>query len=84
MLTFLAVALLAGQTAVVPRDAGETSTDPLDKVICKRFADTGSLVAAHRECKTKRDWERDRENMRAQAGAIVNSCRGAATMDGCR
>lgn len=84
MLTFLAMTLLAAQSPVVPRDAVENSADPLDKVICKRFADTGSLVAAHRECKTKREWERDRENMRAQAGVIINSCSGAATMDGCR
>ena len=83
MLTFLAIALLAGQTSVVPRDASEASADPLDKVICKRFANTGSLVASHRECKTKRDWERDRENMRAQAGPPVSSCHGTGSFDTC-
>lgn len=28
----------------------------LDKVVCKKFASTGSLVQSSRVCKTKRDW----------------------------
>lgn len=84
MLMLFALALLAGQAPAAARDASEASADPLDKMICKRFADTGSLVASHRECKTKRDWERDRENMRAQAGTLMGSCRGTATIDGCK
>jgi hypothetical protein len=45
-------------------DAPETAAGNPDKVVCKRFAQIGSLVASYRTCKTKREWERERENLR--------------------
>ncbi len=45
-------------------DAPETAAGNPDKVVCKRFAQIGSLVATYRTCKTKREWERERENLR--------------------
>lgn len=47
-----------------PRDAVEKSADAADKMICKRFLETGSLVKAQRVCKTKADWERSRTEAR--------------------
>lgn len=36
-----------------------------DKMVCKRFLETGSLVRGHRVCKTKWEWEQERLNIRA-------------------
>ena len=47
------------------RDEREKSADSADKVICKRFAETGSLVKSTRICKPKRDWERERDELRS-------------------
>ena len=51
---------------------GEKASDDKDKMVCKRFADTGSLVSSHRICKPKRDWERSRANSTSMNAA--NSC----------
>jgi hypothetical protein len=68
MLRVIAIAMLvlSGPVAAerTKRDAPERTTDNRDKVICKRFAETGSLVSSKRVCKSKADWERDRDNLR--------------------
>ena len=69
--TFAAV-LLAGTLATTAlaapaaRDEAEKASDSQDKIICKRFVETGSLVKGYRTCKSKRDWERERDALRAQ------------------
>jgi hypothetical protein len=45
-------------------DAAERAAGNPDKVVCKRFVRVGSLVDGYRTCKTKREWERERENAR--------------------
>jgi hypothetical protein len=45
-------------------DTGETAAGNPDKVVCKRFVRTGSLADAYRTCKTKKEWERERDNVR--------------------
>ncbi|WEK41845.1 MAG: hypothetical protein P0Y64_10535 [Candidatus Sphingomonas colombiensis] len=62
-------------------DAPERAADDRNKVICKRFIETGSLVRGYRMCKTKLDWERDRENFKSQPG--IDSCRARATGGPC-
>ena len=57
-------------------DAPERAAGARDKMICKRFVRTGSLVAGYRTCKTKWEWERERENLRQQS--ISDSCRDRA------
>jgi hypothetical protein len=52
---------------------GEKASDDKDKMVCKRFADTGSLVSSHRVCKPKREWERARDNSSSMNAA--NSCK---------
>jgi hypothetical protein len=53
-------------------DEHEKSADVGDKMICKRFKETGSLVSSRRVCKTKRDWERERDALRTSSN--INSC----------
>ncbi|HEX8240086.1 MAG TPA: hypothetical protein VF574_10150 [Allosphingosinicella sp.] len=45
-------------------DAPEKAAGNPDKVVCKRFTRIGSLVDGYRTCKTKREWERERDNVR--------------------
>lgn len=45
-------------------DAPETAAGNPDKVVCKRFTRIGTLAGSYRTCKTKREWERERENLR--------------------
>jgi len=45
-------------------DGPEKAAGNPDKVVCKRFVRIGSLVDGYRTCKTKREWERERENVR--------------------
>jgi hypothetical protein len=64
---FSCAVIAASPAQSAPRrgaDAPETAAGNPDKVVCKRFAQVGSLVASYRTCKTKREWERERENAR--------------------
>lgn len=45
-------------------DAPEAAAGNPDKVVCKRFTQIGSLVGSYRTCKTKKEWERERDNVR--------------------
>ncbi|HEX8240087.1 MAG TPA: hypothetical protein VF574_10155 [Allosphingosinicella sp.] len=45
-------------------EAPEKAAGNPDKVVCKRFVRIGSLVDGYRTCKTKREWERERDNLR--------------------
>ena len=58
------------------KTAESSATSP-DKMICRRFTETGSLVSSYKTCKTRREWEMERENIRA-SGPGVESCRNAA------
>jgi hypothetical protein len=79
------MALLAADT---PSQVGNTTAaavpaaDPQEKMICKRFVETGSLVQGVRVCKTAREWQRDRDNIRA-GGPGVDSCRDRANGGQC-
>jgi hypothetical protein len=54
----------------------ETAGAPSDKVICRRFARTGSLADSYKTCKTKHEWDRERENVRQLS--VSDSCRDRA------
>lgn len=58
-------------------DAPEAAADKQEKLICKRFIETGSLVKGYRTCKSKREWERERENIRAPR-VTSGSCNGVS------
>jgi hypothetical protein len=50
----LALAMMSDAAATAPQPA---KPDPLDKVVCHRQPETGSLVRARKECRTKREWD---------------------------
>ena len=79
----LAVAALAaaGPASAGPPARGSTAADPAEKMICKRFVRTGSLVDGYKTCKTKREWDREHENL--QHLEVVDSCRNRAGGVGC-
>jgi len=84
--TFAAI-LLAGSLATTAvaapaRDEAEKSADSQDKIICKRFLETGSLVKGTRTCKPKRDWERERDAARQQS-TMSGSCGQAGSGTSC-
>lgn len=86
VLALIALALVAAQdpapqTAAKP-DSAERSAGAQDAMVCKRFVDTGSLVRGTRVCKTKREWEMDRADLRAR-GPGVDSCRSRANGTDC-
>lgn len=58
------VSAAAAQSAPRPADAPERAADARDKVVCKRFTRTGSLADSYRTCKTKAEWDRERDNVR--------------------
>lgn len=65
LMLFVAGAAVAQTPGRAPRQDGvEKATDGRDRVICKRFVETGSLVRGYRTCKTKWEWERERDNIR--------------------
>lgn len=57
----------------IKTDEREKSADNDNKRICKRFTETGSLVKGYRTCKTKREWERERDAARSVSSSI-SSC----------
>jgi hypothetical protein len=73
ILLFLALAA-ADPQAAPSADTSAKAEKPGDKMICKKFLETGSLVKGTRICKTKSDWERDRANIQAGFNS-ASSCR---------
>lgn len=81
-----AVALLLNGVAAVAAtpvspDDHEKSADSDTKLICKRFTETGSLVRGYRTCKTKREWQRERDSLRMVHS--TNSCAKQAETGSC-
>jgi hypothetical protein len=89
-LATMVAASVAGSAFAAPaREAPERAADPQDKMICKRFIETGSLVKGYRECKSKREWARERLNIRTSTlmsggcnSAESGNCLGSTTIAG--
>lgn len=75
-----AASVLAASTAAesAPRraDSPEQPSDPNEKIVCKSFTRIGSLADRYRTCKTKAEWQRERDNLRQVN--ISDSCRSRA------
>lgn len=56
MLSLFPAAALAA-APVRGADAPEKAADKQDKIVCKTYAEIGSLIATQRVCHTKREWE---------------------------
>jgi hypothetical protein len=53
----LALAMMADATSSAPTAAkAAVPADPMEKVVCRRFTETGSLAKTKRVCLTKREW----------------------------
>ena len=77
---FICGLLSATAANAAPRqgvDAAEKPAGNPDKVVCKRFVRIGSLVDGYRTCKTKKEWERERDNVRTVNW--TNPCASAQT-----
>lgn len=66
MLILLLVSLFGveSQPTQAATPAKPSASDP-EKVICRRFAVTGSLVSSYKTCKTRREWDSEREAVRS-------------------
>jgi hypothetical protein len=74
MLTVLLAVAGATPAHAEPRSgASANSQDSRDRIICRRFLRTGSLVDSYRTCKTRAEWDREHENL--QHLSVSNSCR---------
>ncbi len=51
--SFIIIAMMAEASATPPPPK---PVDPLDKVICHREIETGSLTRVRKECRTRREW----------------------------
>jgi hypothetical protein len=72
-----AFAFAVAATAAAAEPArNSNSAAPGDKMICKRFLRTGSLVDGYRTCKTKKEWDREHDNL--QQLQVTDSCRDRA------
>ncbi|WP_121115956.1 hypothetical protein [Croceibacterium ferulae] len=88
MLTFLAAGVLTlaaapaqaaaqpaaapqAATAPAPAAAPEPAADP-NKRICKRFANTGSMIPSRRECRTVAEWTRIAEAAQSSSQAMID------------
>jgi hypothetical protein len=71
MLGFLTLALMAdAATSAAPAVAAKPA-DPLDKVTCRRELETGSLVKARKDCRTRREWNRRSEDAQAEGQRLT-------------
>ena len=85
MRLFAAAALVLATNTAVAMQAGpdrpEKTADTADKIVCKRFVETGSLVKSYRTCKTKGEWQRERDGLRALGAST--SCRATGAGGSC-
>ena len=77
VVVYVSAAMIAATSPVLAAppsaDSPERAADDGDKVICKRFIKTGTLAGRYRTCKTKAEWERERDNIRQLN--VSDSCR---------
>ena len=76
---FLALAMMADAAATAPATSTAAPIDPMEKVICRRTYETGSLVKSKRVCLTKREWVFADEKGRKLAEEIVRDGNKGAT-----
>ena len=80
ILLLLSLAAADPQAVPAATPPKKPATSP-DKIICRTFPETGSLVRTTKVCKAKREWDTDRANLRAGPG--VDSCRNAGNGGPC-
>ena len=83
----IVIALISASAliAVGPAIAGDNrkpsgAAAPGDKMICKRFTRIGTLAGGYKTCKTKKEWDREHQNIRQLE--VTDSCRDRANGGG--
>jgi hypothetical protein len=68
MITLAVVSALALATVASAqtqrRSRAAEAAGPADEMICRRFLRTGTLADYYRVCKTRREWDRERQGLR--------------------
>ena len=72
VLTILLGTALSSTAFAGVATAAQTSNDPGEKVVCRKFSETGSLVRQVKICKTRKQWEMSRALLRQPTG--VTGC----------
>lgn len=78
----LAALVAAAPAAPAPSATPTASADARNKIVCKRFLETGSLVKSYKTCKTNAEWQQERANIRQNLD-VSNSCRALANGGAC-
>jgi len=75
---FLACLIMAAAPTYAAPTGGASANSQVnrDRIVCRRFVRTGSLVDGYRTCKTNREWQREHENL--QRLSATDSCRDRA------
>lgn len=81
-LLVLAIAHVKSPTGARVDDQGQRSAEDRSKVICRKFAETGSLVKTYRICKTKVEWDLGRDHVREGMSSNPASCGSASGVCG--
>ncbi|MEG3177198.1 hypothetical protein U1872_13225 [Sphingomonas sp. RB3P16] len=74
--------LVAADPQPIPASAAKPSALSPDKVICKQAVVTGSLINTSKICKTRREWDEQRENVRTLLSGSA-SCRNLGNSGSC-
>jgi hypothetical protein len=67
--------LMATATATYAEPTGGAAANSQlnrERIVCRRFLRTGSLVDSYRTCKTNREWQHEHENL--QHLGVSDSC----------
>jgi hypothetical protein len=74
---FFVLAMMADATATA---SSAKPVDPLDKVVCHREIETGSLTRVRKECRTRREWSqlsdavrRDAQELRDRSSSVPSN-----------
>ena len=79
---FVSLIALAAAAADVPAAVPPDPHHPrTEKVICKTFQKTGSLVQRYKACKSAKDWAREHDQVR-ENNSLSDSCRDRANGGG--
>ncbi len=70
ILSSAVLAILAQGSAASTATASAAPVDPLDKIVCKKTLETGSLIKGKKVCLSRRQWNKVAEEGRAIGQAM--------------
>lgn len=72
---FIAAGLVAPAASAQPQTVAGTTQTPVEKLVCKKITETGSLVKRHKVCLTRAQWDRSQENHRQYGEQMADRMR---------